>query len=828
MTINKYLVLFIILGFSKTISAQVHTSYAPGKILQDIRKLNVLKTVLYIGAHPDDENNRLIAYLANDDLAEAGYLSLTRGDGGQNLIGSELREELGILRTQELLGARRIDGGKQYFGTANDFGYSKTPKETFTIWDKEKLLSDMVWVIRKTQPDVLITRFSPLPSNTHGHHTASAILAVEAFDAAADPKRFPEQLQYVEPWQVRRLLWNCSPGLYEEEDAEEKSGLTSINTGKYNALLGKSYGEIAAESRTMHKCQGMGAKSSRGGTIEYFKLLEGSKPTQSIFDGIDVTWSRLKGTERLARLLSLADKTFSPKNPSAVVPLLIGALTELGRLPDSHWKKIKQNALQAVIGQALGLFLEATTNAAYISPGDSVQVNIEAVNRSAIPVRVKSIKLPFASQLAVTDSTLQKNEVTRFEFRGLINKDLAYTQPYWLRQKGTPGMFRVENLQETGLPENPSQLLSELSIDVAGQAISFSLPLTYKHVDPIAGELSQPIAIAPPVFVDLSKKTYVFADNESQKVVVKVKSGKDNIDGIIQLKLSKGWRSDPATIPFQLKKKGSELLVEFTVSPPLEAQETELTADAVVDGISYDQGFKIIKYDHIPAQIYFPAASAKAVKLKLITGGNKIAYFKGAGDLVAESLQQAGYEVTFLTENQLTQSNLARFDALVIGIRAYNVNDSIDFYKDILFDYINNGGNVIVQYNTDFDLPVKNFTPYPLEISGQTRVTDENSAVQFLNPSQRVLNFPNKITEKDFEGWVQERGSYFPVKWDTIYQPVISINDPGEAALDGSLLIAKTGKGYFVYTTLAWFRQLPAGVSGAFRLFANILALGKQ
>ncbi|MES2454562.1 MAG: PIG-L family deacetylase [Bacteroidota bacterium] len=825
MTTNKYLFLFILLGFHTNLFAQSSSVNAPGRILQEIRKLKVLKSVLYIGAHPDDENNRLIAYLANGELAEIGYLSLSRGDGGQNLIGTELREELGILRTQELLAARRIDGGKQYFGTANDFGYSKTPQETFTIWDKEKLLSDMVWVIRKTRPDVLITRFSHLPSNTHGHHTASAILAFEAFDAAAAPSRFKEQLSEVQPWQAKRLVWNCSPGPYEEKDDEDKNGMISINTGKYNSLLGKSYGEIAAEGRSMHKSQGMGAKSSRGETVEYFKSVKGTKPIRSLFDGIDTTWQSVPGAEKLNNLLTLADKTFNAADPSGVVPLLIAARAELEKLPVSHWKKIKTAAIEEVIRQALGLFLEANTNCPYVSPGDSLALSIEMVNRSSVPLKIRGIKLPFASQMAVMDSSLRKNAVTNLAFNTLTNKTLPYSQPYWLTQKGTLGMFKVNNQQEVGLAENPSSLFAELSLEITGKTIVIKLPLVFKYIDPIAGEVKQPLALAPPVFVDLTKKAYIFSDNQAQKIQVRVKSGRDRTGGTLRLKLDSGWHIQPASIPFYFTKKDSEQLFEFRVSPPATATETQLTAQAVIDDATYDNGFKMIRYDHIPTQIYYPPASAKAVKLDLIRAGTKIAYLKGAGDLVAESLQQAGYEVTFLTESQLNATNLEKYDALIVGIRAYNVNDKIDFYKDVLLDYMKNGGNLIVQYNTDFDLPVKNFAPYPFEISGQARVTDENSKVTFLNPAHPVLNFPNKITEQDFRGWVQERGSYFPVKWDAAYEPVIGTSDPGEANLNGCLLIAKVGKGHFVYTTLSWFRQLPAGVPGAYRIMANLIGL---
>lgn len=830
MTTNKYsfFLLIFLSCFAADLSAQNTVNYSPGKILQDIKELNVLKSVLYIGAHPDDENNRLIAYLANEELAEVGYLSLTRGDGGQNLIGREMREELGILRTQELLGARRIDGGQQYFATANDFGFSKNPEETFTIWDKEKILADMVWVIRKTRPDVLITRFSHLPANTHGHHTASAILAYEAFDASADPKRFPEQLKYVETWQAKRLLWNTGPGRFSDSLQNKAVGIFTVNTGKYNTFLGKSYGELAAESRSNHKCQGMGTQPERGEVVEYFQNIKGNKAARDIFEGINTGWQRLNGAGNIEKLITFAYNSYKPQNPSLVVPQLLTILSEIEKLPESRWKTTKAQAVKEVIREALGLYLEATANDFSVTPGERLKINIEVVNRSGLSIKIKEIELAFANQHAMMDSILKNNTVNHFEFQTKINNNIPYSQPYWLEEKGSLGAFVVKDQQNVGLAENPPALTASVTLQIKGRTVSYSLPVIYKHLDPIAGELYQPVSISPPVYVDLTKKTYIFSTNESQKIQVKVKSGTDNIRGSVKLKVSKDWLANPAAIQFEINNKGSEQLLEFIVSPPADAGETELQAEAIVDNNAYDQGFSLIKYDHIPSQVYFPKSNSRAVKLDMIKAGKRIAYIKGAGDLVAESLQQAGYEVTQLNETQLTDAYLAGFNAVVIGVRAYNINPKLDLYKEALLTYVRNGGNIIVQYNTDFDLPVKNFGPYPFEISGETRVTDEHSPLTFINPVDPVLNFPNKITKADFSNWVQERGSYFPIKWDKGYEPIISLNDAGEASLNGSLLVAKIGKGYYVYTTLSWFRQLPAGVPGAYRLFANLLGLGEN
>lgn len=817
----------LLCGLSVFTYAQNSNNCTSGKILQALKKLNVLSSVLYIAAHPDDENNALIAYLANEKLTDIGYLSLTRGDGGQNLIGPELREELGILRTQELLAARRVDGGNQYFATANDFGFSKNPAETFSIWDKEKLLADMVWIIRKVRPDVLITRYSRLPADTHGHHTASAILAYEAFDAAADPKRFPEQLKYVTPWQATRLLWNTGPGFYIPGDTLDKKKLIAVNVGQYNALLGKSYGEIAAESRSMHKCQGMGIKSQRGDELELFRQVKGLESNSGIFEGIDTSWGRIPKTEKIAQLISKAIHTYNPQNPALLIPDLIVALSEIEKLPQSHWKEVKTNALKTIIAELAGLVLDATTNDDSLTPGQTAKVKIEAINRSDADVLLKSVQLPFANRDVVLNLELQNNNPNYLNLQTTLDPNTPYSQPYWLREKASLGHFQVKDQQNIGLPENEPEVFAIFNLLIAGYPVSYTIPLSYKYTDPKAGEVYQPLQITPPVFVNLSKDVYVFSENSPQKIYVNVKAGSDQIQGKIKLYVPPQWRIEPEALSFNLEKKGDEQLVNFTLTPPPQPGQFTLQATATLDdGKSYQNGLKIIKYPHVPVQAYFPEANAKVVKIDLKKRGNKIAYIPGAGDRIPESLQQAGYEVTILKDKEITAANLAGYHAIVVGIRAYNVNERINFHKAELLNYVKNGGTLIVQYNTDFDLPNQDIGPYPFKISAK-RITDEHSPVTLLNKTQALLNKPNKITEQDFEGWVQERGAYFIDSWDKKYEPVLSFNDPGESPLNGGILVTSYGKGHYIYTSLAWFRQLPAGVPGAYRLFANLLSLGK-
>lgn len=814
--------------FLYPLQAQMPQKPSAAKLQQDLQKLNVLGSVLYLAAHPDDENTRLIAYLSNEKLYNTGYLAVTRGDGGQNLVGPEIREGLGIIRTQELLQARRTDGGKQFFTRANDFGFSKNPEETFTIWDKEQVLADMVWTIRKFRPDVMITRFPPDERAGHGHHSASAILAEEAFKAAADPKRFPEQLKYVEAWQAKRLLWNTGVWSFRSQEEFEKFGkeLLKIDVGGYNPLLGKSYGEIAAESRSMHKSQGFGSSGSRGANQEYLQHTTGDKAQQQLFEGVNTTWSRIKGGEKVQQLIQKAINNYKPAEPASVVPILLAAKKELEKLPDNYWKRVKLEELQDVVQHALGLYLEVTANDFAAAPGQPVKLDVEAINRSAVPVVLKSINYSVANTDTTLNISLKNNEPLKSTVNHTLPKNSFYSQPYWLREEGTLGMFAVQNQQEVGLPENPAAAQATFSLLVAGEPLRITVPIVYKRTDPVEGEVYRPFVITPPIFVNLKEHVFMFASPEPKQVQVLVKSGKDDISGDVRLSAPKGWRIEPATAAFKLAAKGAEQSITFTVYPPKDAQEAQLQAIATIDGKTYTQGLNEINYSHIPAQITFPEATAKIVKLDLQKRGQRVAYLMGAGDEIPASLQQIGYNVTLLKDEDMRLSFLKQFDAVILGVRAYNTIERIRFYQPTLLDYVKQGGNLIVQYNTNHSLNLPQIAPYPLKLS-RDRVTVEDAEVRFLNPEHPVLNSPNKITQQDFNGWVQERGLYFPSEWGNEFTPILSANDPGEPARDGGLLVAKYGEGYYVYTGYSWFRELPAGVPGAYRLFTNLISLGK-
>ena len=873
--------------------AQAPKTYSSSEILLGLQKLNVLGSAMYLAAHPDDENTRLIAYLANGRLVETSYLACTRGDGGQDLIGPEIREQLGVIRTQELLAARRVDGGRQFFTRANDFGFSKTAAETFTIWDKEKVLSDMVWVIRQRRPDVLITRFPPDPRAGHGHHQASAILAAEAFDAAGDPKRFPEQLKYVQVWQPKRLLWNT--GSYFVKPGEDMSGYLTIDAGGYNALLGQSYGEIAAISRSNHRSQGFGSAAQRGEALEYFQPVKGAPAKTDLFDGVDMTWNRVHGGAAVGKLVDKVIKEYDAANPAASVAGLLKVREELLKLdkqdkvlggskgytmvPGYSWLKTKQESVEALIRACLSLYLEATVRTPTVAPGQSVAVRLELLNRSSLPIVLRGAGALGFGRDTTLNLTLATEKPVDLRLPIRFSPLLTTSQPYWLREPGTIGMYQVPDelllaqggppnsevslpnfttgnvavsdpgkgrrkptskpsaernsvLMVTqqnliGLPESPAYAYIGFQIDVLGTPLFYSVPVQYKHTDPVLGERYQPLAVVPPVAVNIAGKAYVFADNQPKMVPVTLLAGKDNVRGTLTLQVPSGWQCEPASLPFNLKTKSDEQVLQFQVRPTgSTSNQGLLRATATVDGQAYSRGIQMIEYPHIPVQTLFPEAVAPLVRVELAKKGNNIGYIMGAGDEVPEALRQIGYNVSLLKADDVTPDLLRRFDAVLLGVRAYNTVDRLRTVQPVLLDYVKNGGNLIVQYVVDRGTVLPEIGPYPLTLS-RDRVTVENAPITFLNPKAPLLTTPNKITAQDFEGWVQEQGLYYPSKWDAHYQTVISSHDPDETAKESAILVADYGKGHYIYTGLSLFRELPAGVPGAYRILANMISLGK-
>jgi LmbE family N-acetylglucosaminyl deacetylase len=827
--------IFIILIVSfQIVSAQQPQKSNGVEIYNQIQKLNFLGTVLYIAAHPDDENTRLISYLSNEKKARTGYLSLTRGDGGQNLIGPELRELLGLIRTQELIEARKIDGGEQFFSRANDFGYSKTPDETLQIWDKEQVVSDVIWTIRKFQPDVIINRFDHRsPGTTHGHHTSSAMLSVEAFDKVNDATILPNQLQFVKTWQPKRMFFNTSWWFYgskEKFEKADKSNLINLKTGVYYQSLGKSNQEIAALSRSRHQSQGFGSTGTRGEEDEYLELLKGETTNDktNIFEGIETTWNRVNGGKAIGDILYNVEKNFDFKNPSSSIPELIKAYNLIQKLEDEHWKEIKTEEIKKIISACAGLYFEAVAENQEVTPGSSLKVKIEVINRSNIPMKLKGIgSVPVYSHSAEQKITELKNNILYSESIALeLPIELEYTNPYWLNQKGSVGMYHVNDQQNIGIPDVLRQVKVGFWIDINGSEISFEKNVVYKYNDDVKGEVYQPLDIVPIVTSSLAEKVYIFNNDSSKTITVKVKAGKDSVVGNVKLEIPENWKVTPNEIPFTLAKKGEEVLAVFAVSPPKEAGEITIKSIVTVENKAYDKEKIDINYSHIYKQMVLKQAEAKAIYLKIKTKNEKIAYIMGAGDEVPKSLVQMGYEVIVLKPEEISTEKLLDYDVVMTGIRAYNVVNALAFKQNILLDFVKNGKTMIVQYNTTDDLVTPNIAPFSLKIS-RDRVTDENAEIRFLNANHTVLNYPNKITMDDFKNWKQEQGLYYPNEWDTNFTPILSANDKGETPKNGALLVAKYGKGNYIYTGLSFFRELPEGVPGAFRLLANMIAIGK-
>ncbi len=802
------------------VTAQTSPPTDMGTIQQNLKKLNTLGSVLYVAAHPDDENTRLLAYLAQENHYRTGYLSLTRGDGGQNLIGNEQSELLGLIRTQELLAARRVDGAEQFFTRANDFGFSKGPEETLKMWDKEKVLGDVVWVIRKFRPDVIICRFPTTGEGGHGHHTSSAIVAQEAFAAAADPARYPEQLKYVKPWQAKRLLWNTfNFGSTNTTSADQ----FNINVGVYNPTLGKSYGEIAAESRSNHKTQGFGSAKQRGESFEFFKTILGDAPQADLMDGVETSWKRVKDGADIAESVKIISRNFDTQAPEKSVPAMVALLSKVEKVSDVYWRTQKTKELSDLIAACAGLWFEAYATVPTYAINDTIKFNAQVVSRYNDKVKINSIGDAYSST-SLNSKVIPANQQQTFN-----GSTIAYkmSQPYWLATSHPIGIYTIADTA-AGNPENPDLPKVNFQFIIEGKPVNFERRLVYKYVDPVRGEVYQPLEITPPVTANITSHVFISYGPTPQTVQVNLKSFKKVSTGSISLKLPAGWKSTPEKINFTNKNKGDEWTERFTVTPSANAQNGVAEAGVTVDMDSqmYNYEIKEIKYDHVPNIALFPPAQAKLVSLDLKTGGKKIGYIAGAGDLMPDALRQVGYEVHMLSEGEVMNTDLSIYDAIITGVRAYNVNERLAYEQPKLMEYIKNGGNLVVQYNNNSGLVTKQIGPYPLTVVNR-RVTDEDAVVTVLDAENPVLNYPNKIGQNDFKGWIQERGLYFVGDFDPQYKAIFQMNDKGESPLNGSLITGNYGKGRFVYTSLAFFRELPAGVPGAYRLFVNLLSKPK-
>ena len=788
-----------------------------------LNKLNFLGSVLYVAAHPDDENTRIIAFLGKEKLASVAYLSMTRGDGGQNLIGPEIRDELGVIRTQELLAARRIDGGQQFFTRAIDFGYSKTAKETFQFWNQDSILTDVVKIYSQFQPDVIITRFPPDERAGHGHHTASAILANDAFSLIT--KSNTGTLE----WKPKRLFTNTGRW-WNKTINENSSGVTTVNVGEYNRLLGLSYTEMAATSRTLHKSQGFGSSGKRGEELEFLEFTNGDSAKNDIFDGVNTTWKRIKGGEKIIPLVDKAIKEYNPEKPELSVPQLLIIRNEISKLPASLWKERKLVETEELIFSCTGFFVEALSNRYYCVDGEDLTVSFELINRSNVDMTCETVHSSLVKFDSTLNTTLSSNQLFTFKLNKKLIADNLFSTPYWLKNEHPIGSFNVSDKKLIGMAENPPAIVFELKLKVMGEIIMLKIPLQYKWNDPVKGELHRPVEITPPVFLNFSNSVFIFSDSKPKSIDVLVKSASENnLVAKVSLLVEKGWRIEPAFKEVTLEKFGSEQIVSFIVYPPDIENQSFMKAEAEVNGKKYAYSLESIQYDHIPIQTILPLAQVNTIRLNIKKEGNVIGYIAGAGDGIANSLRNIGYEVWEMKNEEVTLDNLKKVDAVVLGVRSLNVNDRIRYFMPDLLQYVNEGGTMVVQYNTSQNLGIDEdkFSPYPMKLS-RDRVSEENSTIKVLIPNHIVLTTPNKISASDFDNWVQERGLYYPSEWDNHYEAILSGHDEGETDKNGGLLVAKFEKGYYVYTSLSFFRQLPEGVIGAYKLFANIVSIGKS
>ena len=817
----KKIVLLALLAIP-ALAQQLRTSAQLG---EDLQKLRVLGSVLHVAAHPDDESTHMLTWFAQQQHWETNYFACTRGDGGQNLIGDEQGVPLGLIRTQELLAARRIDGANQYFSRAFDFGFSKSTEEALAFWDKQLILADLVWVIRKTRPDIIFTRFPPDARAGHGHHSASAALAIEAYKAAADSKMFPEQLkQGVDVWQAKRLLWNTfrfpgSTGNSTISDSQFK-----VNIGDYLPFLGQSTGELAAFSRSQHKSQGFGFAVDHGRSTEYFATLGGEAPTDFLWDGVDATWNRVNAN--IDAFILPIIKAYNPEKPYESIPALIGLKKSIKSLPLSPSTQKKLAEIDAWVVNASGMYVGATTSQGIVALGEKLPIKTEFIVRA--PISVDNVTISFAGVDSTFGGTIEPYK--KYPFNRSITASAPITQPYWVQEAKAIGHFNVSNQQKIGQAKVDQAFTVKAVFHIHGEEFSVEKPVQELIIDPVKGEILQPIAISPKTVFNLSSTVVLLPKgSKSTKTTqisitalaplkpgkIEVKSGARVLANII---LSDGMKAgEKREWPISFSEASVQ---EGKISSNIQLH-IHSGSEQWIDSLS----LQTIEYPHIPTQRYFSPVNLSLLHIDFVKKGNRLGYIKGAGDKVPEGLMQMGYQVDFLTEKDLTAANLKKYDVVLTGVRAYNTNDFWGNAYPEIMKYIENGGNYVVQYNTSSYLgPMKSsMSPYPLQVT-RNRITKEEAKPNFLLPNHALLNSPNKISEADFKGWIQERSIYTAETSDPHFEFPLGFSDPNEAENKGNIAVTKYGKGQFIYTGLVFFREIPAGVPGAYRLFANLLA----
>jgi LmbE family N-acetylglucosaminyl deacetylase len=835
-----------------------------------LRRLGTAKRVLMIGAHPDDEYTPLLAHLALGEGADVAYLSLTRGEGGQNGIGTELGEALGILRTEELLAARRADGAEQFFSRAYDFGFSKNADEAFRHWPREELLRDVVAVIRRYRPDVVVTVFSGTPADGHGQHQVSALVGREAFEAAGDPGRFPEQL-------AAGLRPHRAAKLYQSLWRGAESSTLRLQVGAFDPLLGRSPYQLAMASRSRHRSQDMGRPEPAGPQWAYLRRFpaagpasDAATPEASLFAGVDSTLSaaaiadagrRGRLAAAFAEYQSLAQRLrreANPLEPGRLVPELARALALLDRAdaalagdasPAAEELRFRVAAeredARAALARAAGTVFEATADDARIVPGETLTVTATLWNGGERPVRVAALEpaLPPGWTAEPLDSlarAVAPGAVAARRFRVRVPADAATSGAYFLRRPRAGDLYAWTGDREVdGLPFEPAPVRVRARVAVESAELPLTAEATFREVDPRQGELRRPVLVVPAVSVLLEPAASVLAVPEAGggaspaplRYRVRLRAeAPGGIAGTLRLALPRGWSAEPQAAPVRFAAPGEQREVDFMVRAPAGVAPGDYPVRAAFeaeDGRRFERGVQLVDYPHVRARplLHEAASRVRAADVR-VPSGLKVAYVTGAGEEGPGVLAQLGIVPDLLDAEALATRDLSRYDVVVAGSRAYEVRADLAAHNARLLEYVRRGGTLIVQYNK-YELVEGGFTPYPLTMARpHDRVTDEAAPVRVLDPAHPVFTWPNRITERDFEGWIQERGLYFARTWDPHYTPLLETGDPGEAPLRGALLVAPYGEGTYVYTGLAFFRQLPEGVPGAWRLFANLLALG--
>lgn len=791
--------------------------WSSSEIFHEIEKLGRLPRVLYVAAHPDDENTRLITWLANNAKVEVAYVSLTRGDGGQNLIGPELGSELGVIRTQELLQARKIDGGIQYFTRAVDFGYSKSAEETFEQWGKDEMLRDMVYIIRHFKPDVIINRFPPDNRGGHGHHTASAMLSIEAFDMAGNAEVFPDQLEYVDVWTPTRLYWNASSWWMKElrEITRTNAEYVVLDIGQYSPVLGRSMGDIGGESRSQHRSQGFGAERSRGQMPEHLQFVKGKQHTTGLFDDLAWNWQDA-GQKKLHKLHGQIVKEFDFKAPHKSIPKLIQFRNMM--LQSGYERSdIKLKRVDQIIMASAGFWMDWTTVTASGATGEEVTTVLRMIKRSEVKLSVSAMWQNQASDFSFPISNMMLTDTFKIQL-----PENAST-PYWLEQAyGT--LFSIPSPDFTGKPDREDELRLNIIAKMEGVELRFQVPLRYRQVDRVLGDISQPFVLKPALELWFEKGSYLFPSPDSTySVTLFVRNNSQEEKTFnINLYIPRSWVLMNSYMQETLAA-GRTAEYRFEVKPGGMNSTYKAVAEINSNDELYDSYQKLISYEHIPNQAINYRAESKWMFEDIQVDVQKVAYIIGAGDDVPLALENLGITVSYLNETNISTTDLSQFEVIITGIRAYNNQLWLLDEHHRLMEYVENGGKLIVQYLTR-DVNMQKTAPEGF-VHGRARVTDEHSPVDMVLPEHAIFNYPNKIGESDFEGWVQERGIYFLDKWPESAQTPITFTDPGEEPQLGSLVIYPMGEGYFVYTGIAFFRQLPEGVSGAYKLLANLISL---